>query len=262
MHEYQRKRVLTFLDPDRRHRRAEEHPDPHARDEQQRRAAQQHHHRRAEVGLHHHQRDRRHDDHERRQGVEELLGPLARQPVVIARQHQDHRHLGDLRRLDLHRPQHQPTLGAHADLADHVDRDQQQHRDDVDRPGERQPDLGIDQRHHQAQAERHAVTHGVLAGPRIEAAAGRGIERDHADRGDRRQHQDQAPVDAPDLLAEADRRRGREAKRRQGHRAAIFLKRSVWREGSSFMVSSSTSRPIGPAVAPPAMPCSTITAQA
>ena len=41
---------------DRRDRRAEEHPEPHAGHEQQRRAAQQHHHRRAEVGLHHHQR--------------------------------------------------------------------------------------------------------------------------------------------------------------------------------------------------------------
>ena len=171
---------------DRRHRRAEEHPDPHAGHEQQRRAAQQHHHGGAEVGLHHHQPDRRHDHDQRRQGVEEALGLLARQAMVVARQHEDHRHLGDLRRLDLHRPEHQPALRAHADLAGDVDRDQQQHRDDVDRPGEHQPDLGMDQRHDQRQAERHAVAHGMPAGPRLEAAAGRRIERQHADRGDRR----------------------------------------------------------------------------
>jgi len=36
------------------------------------------------------------------------------------------------------------------------------------------------------------------------------------------------------------------------HRDAIFLKWSTRRDGSRFMVSTSTSRPIGPAVAPPA----------
>jgi hypothetical protein len=184
---------------------------------QKRRPAQQHHHRRAEVGLHHHQPDRRHDDDQRRQGVDEALGLLTGQAVIIARQHQDHRDLGDLRRLDLDRAQHQPALRTHADLADHIDGDQQQHRDAVDRPGQPPPHLGMDQRHRQAEAERHAVAHGVLAGPRLEAAAGRRVERQHADPGDRRQHQDQAPVDAPDLLAEGRRRRRVEAERRQTH---------------------------------------------
>ena len=122
--------------------------------------------------------DRRQDHGERRQGVEELRPACSRaQAVVVARQHQDHRHLGDLRGLDLHRPEHQPALRAHADLADHVDRDQQQHGDDVDRPGERQPDLGMDQRHHQHQAEGRAVAHRMPRRPRLEAAAGRRIER-------------------------------------------------------------------------------------
>ena len=250
--------------------RAQEHPEPHAGHEQDGAAAQQHHHRRAEVGLHHDQGDRRQDDGERRQDVEEARRLLLAEAVVVARQHQDHRHLGDLRGLDLHRPEHQPALRAHAGLADHVDGDQQQQRDDVDRPGERQPDPGVHQRHHQHQAEGHAVAHGMARRPGIEAAARRRIERHHADAGDRRQHQRQAPVDAPDLLAEADgsRRveaddgRCRQAHRRASHRDAILRKRSVRREGSRFMVSTSTSRPIGPAVAPPAMPCSMMTAQA
>ena len=205
---------------------AQEHPEPDAGHEQERAAAQQHHHRRAEVGLHHDQRDRRQDHGERRQDKEEAPGLLAAEAMVVARQHQDHRHLGDLRGLDLHRPDHQPALRAHAGLADDVDGDQQQQRDDVDRPGERQPDLGVHQRHHQHDAEGHAVAHGMARRPGIEAAAGRRVERHHADAGDRRQHQRQAPVDAPDLLGEADRRRGVQSddgRTGQAHRPPLLV---------------------------------------
>src|SRR5262249_30241021 len=103
---------------------------------------------------------------------------------------------------------------------------------------------------------------GMTCRPGVEPAAGGRIERHRADGGDRREHQHQTPVDAPQPLAERGRRPFAERYRGHRHREAIFLKRSTWREGSSFMVSTSTSRPIGPAVAPPAMPCSMITAQA
>src|SRR6185503_15973959 len=49
------------------------------------------------------------------------------------------------------------------------------------------------------------IAHRMTRGPRFEAAACGGIERHDADPGDRRQHQNQTPVDAPDLLPEADR---------------------------------------------------------
>lgn len=98
---------------------------------------------------------------------------------------------------------------------------------------------------------------GVLA---LYSAAGGRIERQHADTGDRRQHQRQTPVDAPDPFRKAHRRRC--VQRSGAHLDAIFRKRSLRRDGSRFMVSISTSRPIGPAVLPPAWPCSTMTAQA
>ncbi len=185
----------------------QEHPDPHAGHEQQRRAAQQHHHGGAEIGLHHDQPDRHHDHQERRQDVEEAAGLLARQAVIVAGDHQDHRHLGDLRRLDLHRPDHQPALCAHLSGAGDVDGNQQQERHGVDRPGERQPDLGRHQRRRQQDEERGAVADGMPRRPRIKPAARRRIERHGADARDRRQHQHEAPVDAPDPLAEARRRR-------------------------------------------------------
>ena len=173
--------------------------------------------------MHHDQSDRQQDHGERRQSEKEARRLLARQALIVAGEHQDHRYFGDLGRLDLHGPDNQPALRTHAGLAGDVDRDQQQQRDHIDRPSEPQPDLGRHQRRRQQDCDGRAIADGMPRRPRIEAAAGRRIERHRTNGGDRRQHQDQAPVDAPQLLAEARCRRRAHRHRGHGHREAIFL---------------------------------------
>ena len=77
-------------------------------------------------------------DHGQRDGQLERLGDfLHALAVQKARKRQHQRDLHQLGRLQFQRPQHDPALGAQADMAGHLHRDQQQQRQAIGRIGQR-----------------------------------------------------------------------------------------------------------------------------
>ena len=97
-----------------------------------------------------------------------------------------------------------PALGAHADLAHHLDRHKQDESDAVERIGEPEPDShGRPGRLTIIMPSAHAEADAVAHRPGFERAVRRGIEHRHADAGD---HPEQQRTREPSSAGSASRR--------------------------------------------------------
>ena len=163
----------------------------------------------AEIGLAQHQRRRRGHHQQRHQQPAELPDLLLAAGMEIARQRQHQRQLHDLRRLQVEDPDRDPALGAALDRARRLDHHQQTQRAEVAGVREAVPeadvDQGDDEHRHRPDREANELAHD----PALAAAAGGGIESQQADAGDCQHHQDQTPVQRPDLAPERQLDRAR-----------------------------------------------------
>ncbi len=207
--------VFPHMAPDQRQRAAcrgddeAEFPQPDAGEEEHRAAAHQQHQRGAEIGLLQHQYRRRQDEERRHDEAQRATDILDRQPVKIARQRQDQRDLHQLRRLQLDEAEIDPALCPHADRAAHLDGDEQGEGDGEDDVGAAQPEADIDQGDTDHQADGNGKAHHLARRPGLHIAIGRRIEHGEAEAGDRREQQQQPPIEAPQLLREGQPRRPR-----------------------------------------------------
>ncbi len=133
-------------------------------------------HARAEIGL---GEDERHGcrDHERgRDEIKQARDLLDLEPVIVARERQHERDLGELRGLDREEAEIEPALRAHADMAEEIDEHEQEQRDEIGRISERHPNPQIGERHHDEKPQAHGKAGRLRAHPRIDAAVRHRIE--------------------------------------------------------------------------------------
>ncbi len=187
--------------------------------------------RRPQVRLGHH--DEQGDGHEP-EGADETGEGQVLTAVAghVGRQHQDEGDLGQLRRLQLERPDDEPGPGAVAGLGEDGHGQQQDGggREEQQRPLPQAPvvDDGGHHHHRHRSAHEEGLALGVVVGVQAAEAprrAGGGIDGDEADRAEAGHREEDAPVEAPgrDVGPSRERDRRRRRGRQDRHQSARAL---------------------------------------
>ena len=151
-------------------------------------AGEEHHHpgageeqdRGAEVGLLEDEGDRQGGQHQG-QDEPERAGDLGRvEAVVVGGERHDERDLHQLGRLELDRAEVDPALGAHADLAHHLDEDEECERAGIGERRHRSPEADVDDGDAEHAADADGEAEHLRSGPGIGGAAGDRVEHEKA----------------------------------------------------------------------------------
>ena len=181
-----------------RHRGTAEPPERQAGDEHHHDPADADRERGAEIGLQHDERGRQPDHHQRGPQRGEGARIARRKLRIEARERDDDRDLHQLRRLEVHETEVEPSLAAPADETKQLDRDQQDQDADIGDIGEVLEDTDREAADHQRDTEEDEEAHALVERPRRPVAACRRIEDEQAETGDPGENRDQFPRDALD----------------------------------------------------------------